>query len=51
LTVCVRPVRLDGDSREALFLYEPLGDLGALAIEFVRSMGSLIEQHKAGVAD
>jgi hypothetical protein len=47
----VRPVRLERDSREALFLDEPLGDLPALAVELVRSMGSLTEQHKARVAD
>ena len=33
--VSVRPVGFDGNADKALLFYEPLGDLGALAIEFV----------------
>src|SRR5712671_2182571 len=49
--VGVRPVRLNRDSRETLLLDEPFRDLRTLAVELVRSMGCLAEEHKARVAD
>src|ERR1700730_7585762 len=49
--VGIRPIRLDRDGREVLLLDEPFRDLRAFAIEFVRPVGGLAEQHKARVAD
>ena len=47
----VRPVGLDGDGGEPLLADQPLGDLGALAVELVRPVRRLAEQHEARVAD
>ena len=49
--VGVGPIGLDRDGREAFLLDEPLRDLGALAVELVRAVGRLAEQHEARVAD
>ena len=43
----VRPVGLDRDGGEALLADQPLGDLGALAIELVRAVRRFAEQDEA----
>ena len=49
--VCVRPVGLDGNGREAFLLDQALGDLRALLVELVRSVRRLAEQDEARVPD
>ena len=49
--VGVRPVALDRDGGEALLADQALRDPGALAVELVRAVAGLAEQHDARVAD
>jgi hypothetical protein len=47
----LRPVALDGHGAEPLLAHEPLGDAHPLAVELVRAVRALAEQHDARVAD
>src|SRR5919106_2477740 len=49
--VRVGPIGFDRDRREAFLLDQPLGDLGALAVELVRAVRRLAEQREARIAD
>ena len=49
--VGVRPVGLDRHGRKAFLFDEPLRDLRALAVELVRAVRRLAEQHEPRVAD
>ena len=44
--VGVRPIRLDRDGGETLLLGKPFRNLGALAVELVRPVRSLAQQHE-----
>ena len=47
----VGPIGLDGDGHDAAFRDESLRDPGALAVELVRAVGRLPEEHEARIAD
>src|SRR3954449_10842981 len=50
-TIGVRPVGLHGHGVESLLDHEPLGDLGPLLVELMRSVRGFTEEYEMSIAD
>src|SRR5258708_7590090 len=50
-SICIRPVGLGCDGSEALLEDQPLAELRADAVELVRPVGCLAEEHQASISD
>jgi len=50
-SICIGPISLDSDRSKAVLLDEPFRDECALAVELVRAVRGLTQEHDAGIAD